>query len=181
MQIKNNHERYGLIAITLHWLVALVVPSMFALGLWMVSLTYYNPWYNQGPFIHKGVGVVLLLMTLFRLLWRFISPPPPALSRAGSFEHFAARAAHILLYLLIVLMFISGYLISTADGAPLEVFGLFDIPALIDGFEDQEDIAGDSHLLLAYGLIGLAGLHALAALKHHFFDKDSTLLRMLGR
>ncbi len=75
----------------------------------------------------------------------------------------------------------SGYLISTADGRPLEVFGLFEIPALISGIDGQEDRAGEIHLALAYSLMGLTGLHAVAALKHHFIDKDRTLLRILGR
>jgi cytochrome b561 len=76
---------------------------------------------------------------------------------------------------------LSGYLISTADGRPLEVFGLFSVPALVAGLEHQADIAGRVHLLLAYGLVGLALLHALAAFKHGFIERDRTLLRMLGR
>lgn len=181
MQLKNDQQRYGLMAMILHWLVALVVPGMFALGLWMTSLTYYDPWYQQGPDIHKGVGVLLFLIMLFRLIWRSVSPPPPALESHNSFEKMAGHALHILLYLLLLLVMISGYLISTADGRPLEPFSLFEIPALIYGFDEQEDIAGDIHMLLAYSVLGLAGLHALAALKHHFFDKDRTLLRMLGQ
>lgn len=181
MQIRNNAQHYGLISVTLHWLVALVVPCMFALGLWMTSLTYYDPWYHQGPSIHKGVGVLLFIVLLFRLLWRCISSPPPALSIHSSFEKMAGHIAHRLLYLLLILVMVSGYLISTADGHPVDMLGLFEIPALPVGFDEQEDLAGDLHLTLAYSLIGLAGLHALAALKHHFVDKDRTLLRMLGR
>ncbi len=181
MQIKNDQQHYGSLAITLHWLVALIVPAMFALGLWMTSLTYYNDWYQRGPLIHKGVGVLLFVTLLFRLLWRFISPPPEGLSSYNTFEKIAGRFSHILLYLLLFLVLISGYLISTADGRPLEFFALLELPALIHGFEDQEDIAGDIHLYSAYCMVGLVALHAIAALKHHFIDKDRTLLRMLGR
>ncbi len=181
MQLRNSSERYGLITVALHWVVAFVVPSMFALGLWMTSLTYYHAWYNQGPLIHKGVGFLLFIILLLRLLWRLMSLQPAALHRKHSFERLAAQISHILLYLLLFLLIISGYLISTVEGASLEVFNLFEVPALIQGFEEQEDIAGELHFLFAYTLLGLAALHATAALKHHFIDKDRTLLRMLGR
>lgn len=76
---------------------------------------------------------------------------------------------------------ISGYLISTEDGRPIAVFGWFSVPALGALFDNQADIAGLVHEYVAYSLITLALLHAVAALKHHFFDKDHTLKRMLGR
>ncbi len=77
-------------------------------------------------------------------------------------------------------LFISGYLISTADGRAIEVFNWFSIPALGELFSDQADIAGEIHYYLAFSLIGLAVLHALAALKHHYINKDNTLKKMLG-
>jgi cytochrome b561 len=75
---------------------------------------------------------------------------------------------------------LSGYLISTADGRAVEVFGWFSIPATLSGLENQEDIAGEIHEWLAFTLIGLVMLHALAATKHHFINRDATLKRMLG-
>jgi cytochrome b561 len=88
--------------------------------------------------------------------------------------------AHGLLYLLLFALMVSGYLISTADGRGLEVFDWFAIPATLSGLKGQEDLAGEVHLYLAWSLILLAALHALAALKHHFIDRDITLKRMLG-
>jgi len=76
---------------------------------------------------------------------------------------------------------LSGYLISTADGRPISVFGWFEVPALLTSIPNQEDVAGLVHEYLAWGLVILAGLHGLAALKHHFIDRDPTLLRMFGR
>ena len=76
---------------------------------------------------------------------------------------------------------LTGYLISTADGRDVEVFNLFSIPATIYGIEKQEDIAGEIHLVLAVILVSISFVHALAAIKHHFFDKDRTLKRMIGR
>jgi cytochrome b561 len=76
---------------------------------------------------------------------------------------------------------LSGYLISTADGRPVDVFGIFTLPATLSGLPNQADTAGDLHLAMAIAVIVLAALHALAALKHHFIDRDRTLRRMLGR
>lgn len=91
-----------------------------------------------------------------------------------------AGIVHFMLYLLLFMVMASGYLISTADGRGIGFWGLFEIPATLHGIEKQEDIAGIIHLILASTLIGIALLHAGAALKHHFIDRDSTLKRMLG-
>jgi len=76
---------------------------------------------------------------------------------------------------------IAGYLISTAEGVGIPVFDWFEVPALVSGLPDQADTAGAIHLYLAWVLVIFSGLHALAALKHHFIDRDVTLTRMLGR
>ncbi|MNR57354.1 hypothetical protein D3C85_1781150 [compost metagenome] len=78
-------------------------------------------------------------------------------------------------------MLISGYLISTAEGVAIDVFGWFSVPATLSGLPEQADVAGVIHFYLAWSLVVLAVLHALAALKHHFLDRDPTLTRMLGR
>jgi cytochrome b561 len=161
--------------------VAGVVVGLFALGLWMVELTYYDDWYRTAPAIHKAVGVLLFIVILLRLGWRLLGPQPEPPDNHKPFERRAAAIAHVLLYLLLFAVMLSGYLISTADGRPIDVFGLFRLPALISDLPDQADIAGKVHLYLAISLVSLAGIHALAALKHHFVDRDRTLLRMLGR
>lgn len=178
---RNTEDSYGAVAIGIHWLMAMVIPGLFALGLWMVDLTYYDAWYKRAPEIHKGIGVLLFLALLFRVLWRTMNPrphPEPSLSR---FERIAASRTHIALYLLLFAVTLSGYLISTADGRPIDVFGLFQVPATLAGIPNQADVTGQIHLILAISLVSLAGVHALAALKHHFIDRDRTLARMLGR
>jgi cytochrome b561 len=180
MPILNNRDRYGVVAIVLHWLVAFSVYGLFGLGLWMRSLGYYDTWYQLGPWWHKGLGVMLFLVLVVRLPWRFINPRPQHPPTHQPYERRAAIWVHGLLYLLLLSVMVSGYLISTADGRALEVFDWFSIPATISGYDQQEDVAGKVHLYLAWSVVVLSGFHALAALKHHFWDRDQTLLRMLG-
>jgi cytochrome b561 len=180
MRLRNDNNRYGLVAVGFHWLVAATVIGQFGLGLWMRSLGYYDAWYRLGPWWHKGIGVMLFAVVVLRLLWRWFNHRPAPLSSHRPYERLAAAVAHGLLYLLLLAVMVSGYLISTADGRGLEVFDWFTIPATLSGIDQQEDIAGTLHLYLAWSVIGLAALHALAALKHHFIDRDETLKRMLG-
>ena len=179
--LKNTLTHYGLVSVAVHWLVALTVFGLFALGFWMVDLSYYSSWYRTAPHWHKSIGILLALVMLFRLGWRLISPPPPPLVTHKRWERLAATIVQLALYLGIGLLIISGYLISTEDGRPIAVFGWFEVPALGALFNRQADIAGAIHEYTAYGLITLALLHGLAAVKHHIIDKDSTLRRMFGR
>jgi len=179
--LRNTVSGYGSVAIALHWLVALTVVGLFGLGLWMTELDYYDSWYQRGPALHKSIGVLLFITTAVRLAWRVVNPLPPPVPTHAPWERRLAGVVHGMLYVLLFAVMTAGYLISTADGRPIEVFGWFAVPATLSGLENQEDIAGDIHATLAYSLLGLAGLHALAALKHHFLDRDRTLKRMLGR
>lgn len=181
MQWRNSSSRYGLVSILLHWVVALAVFGLFGLGLWMVGLDYYSSWYRTAPDLHKSIGLSLFALMLLRLLWRFLSPPPPAPANHGQLTRLASKLGHTALYLGLFALMISGYLISTAEGRGISLFGLFEVPASLTSIPDQADIAGLVHEYLAWGLVIFAGLHALAALKHHFIDRDATLLRMLGR
>lgn len=181
MQWRNSPARYGLVSISLHWLAALAVFGLFALGYWMVGLGYYDPWRQEAPDLHKSIGLVLFALMLLRVLWRLANPSPAPLASHGAMTRLASKLGHGLLYLGLFGVMISGYLISTADGRGIDVFGLFTVPATLTGIPDQEDVAGDIHRILAWSLVIFAGIHGLAALKHHFIDRDSTLLRMFGR
>lgn len=179
MSLKNGPHGYGWLSIALHWVMAIAVFGLFALGYWMVDLDYYSEWYRKAPALHKSIGISLLTLWLIRLVWRLIQTSPKASVAHKKWELKVAKTAHVLLYSLMLVIMLSGYLISTADGRGIAVFELITIPSLGEFFVNQEDIAGDIHEWLAYCLIGLATLHALAALKHHFIDKDDTLIRML--
>ncbi len=181
MQWRNSSSHYGLVSILLHWLVAVTVFGLFGLGYWMVGLDYYSSWYKTAPDLHKSIGLVLFAVMLGRVLWRWLSPPPAALPNHGRVTRLASKLGHGFLYLGLLVLMLSGYLISTADGRPIEVFGLFSVPATLTAIPDQEDVAGLVHEYLAWTLVIFAGIHALAALKHHFIDRDRTLVRMFGR
>ncbi len=181
MRWRTTHDHWGWLSILIHWLTALTVFGLFGLGLWMTSLDYYDSWRKAGPDLHKSIGVLLFCLTVLRLVWRRVEGKPAPLASHTGREQALAHRVHRLLYIMLFTVMVFGYLISTADGRAIEVFGWFSIPATIHGIDKQEDIAGVIHLTLAIVLISLVALHALAAIKHHFFDKDRTLLRMFGR
>ncbi len=176
---SNSDSQFGRVSKVIHWLAAITIFSLFGVGLWMDGLTYYDAWYQTAPFYHKSVGVLVGLLMVIRMLWMLMAGKPKPLVSHQAWEVTLSKLTHLLLYLLVFAIVISGYLISTADGRGLEVFNWFQIPALGSLFENQEDIAGEIHEILAFTLIGLALLHAAAAIKHHVIDKDSTLRRML--
>lgn len=168
---------WGKPIILIHWITALSVFGLFALGLWMVDLTYYSDWYKTAPSIHKSVGIVLAALTLIRLVTVMLKTRP---QRFGTrTELVLAKLAHIGIYTLLLLLFVSGYLISTADGRGIDVFSVVTIPGAGKLFDQQADIAGAIHFYVAWGLVGLAVMHAFAAIKHHVINKDDTLKQML--
>lgn len=179
MQIKNSSSGYGLVSILLHWLIAVTIFGLTAAGLWMVDLNYYSPWYKAAPFWHKSIGIALAAALLLRLIWRLASPVPDSPANHKRWEVVLAHLMHRLLYILLIAILASGYLISTAKGQGISVFGWFELPALISGIPRQADIAGELHFWFAMALLGCVTLHAIGALKHHFVDHDSTLIRML--
>lgn len=176
----NSRHSWGILSIIMHWLTAFVVVGLYLLGTWMVDLDYYSSWYKTAPFWHKSVGALLFGLILLRLLWRCMQVKPEPLSTHATWERNLASFVHSVLYLLLLSACVSGYLISTADGRDLSVFDWFSIPALVDGVDNLEDRAGEVHEWLTTALVILAAVHALAALKHHFLDRDATLRRMLG-
>lgn len=179
MQFKNTEHTYGLVAILLHWSFALSFITLFAIGVYMVELVYTDPLYKSLPDFHRSLGLVLTAVFAFRLIWRFINPHPLPEPNLKPYEIRISSLVHGALYLLPFLIFVSGYLITTADGSSISVFGLFDVPALFPAQKGREEIAGDIHFILAYLAIGIVVLHGLAALKHHFIDQDRTLVKMI--
>lgn len=173
-------KRYGHTRLLLHWLIALAIIALFILGEWMVDLDYYHRWYNRAPDWHRSVGLLLVAVLGVRVIWRLFGKRVYALASHKPWERIIGRLMHSALDLITLLVIVSGYLISTADGRAVAVFDWFAVPALYAGANNQESIAGLWHEWLSIILIMLACLHALAALKHHFVDRDETLRRMCG-
>ncbi|WP_409523574.1 cytochrome b [Nitrincola sp. MINF-07-Sa-05] len=178
-QVRNSKHQFGWMTILLHWLAALAVIGMYPLGLYIVSLSYYDPGYRIYPDIHRSIGILLAMLLAFRLLWRLVNPSPVSLSHIR-WERLAASAGHIALYALVLVVILSGYMLSTADGRSISVFNWFSVPAIPSLATRQEELAGTVHFYAATGLIVMASIHALAALKHHYLNRDNTLRRILG-
>lgn len=176
----NTHNRFGAVTIFLHWVTALAIFGLFGVGWYMIDLSYYDSMSVVLLDGHKAVGILLGILLVFRLLWNAFNRRPDPVAGSTKLDGVMARTAHYTLYLLMVSVVVSGYLISTAKGAPIAVFDWFEVPATLSGVPNQEDIAGEIHKILAYVILGLSALHTVAALKHHFIDKDETLRRMIS-
>ncbi len=143
----------------------------------MSDLDFYSPYYHSAPDLHKSIGMMLFAVLLLRLVWRTANERPRD-DELPLWERRLARAAHIAFYLLLFLLIASGYLISTADGRAVDVFGLVSIPAVVID-KLLEDPAALIHEVAAWAVVILALVHAGAALKHHFVDRKPTLRRMV--
>lgn len=175
--LSNTPHRYGVLSRLLHWTLALLTLGLVAMGWWMMDLSYYDAWYYASRQWHEALGIVVWLLGLCFVLWHLVSRPPHSFT-VRLWERWASRGAHLLLYLALLTVPVAGYLIETADGNALELFGLVTLPALGKLSEPLRDAAVTAHMFGAYGLLGLAGIHAAGALKHHVIDRDRTLSRM---
>lgn len=170
--------RYSVLAIALHWLMALLVIGLLGVGLWMTGLKN-SPFKISVYGWHKGLGLTVLALVLVRLLWRVHRPPPMLAESVPAWQVATATYTHRMLYALMLAMPLSGWLQNSAAGFPLRWFGLFKVPALIGRDKAAFAFWQQVHGWLAWTLIALIVLHALAALKHHWIDKDDTLKRIL--
>lgn len=177
--IKDSRAGYGLVTIILHWFTAPLIFFLFGLGVYMRSLDYYSPWYHRAPDLHIALGILVFGLMLARFIWRISSQSPAPLASLSKANLLAANLVKIALYGLVFIICISGYLITTNDGESANFFNLFSIPASLHLGPDNVDRAGLIHKYLAWSVVGLALLHAAAALFHHFVKRDTTLVRML--
>ena len=184
MQIFNSPTRYGAIAQSMHWFVVVLVILAWVLGV-SDDLLPKGPARAAGLYIHITAGLLVIVLTLVRLLWRTADPSPPAertefgdWSFAGWMD-LGARLAHFGLYVLLVAVPLVGIAVQFAKGNALPVFGLFDIASPWSADRAFARNLKGIHELLAHGLLALAALHAAAALVHHWVFGDRTLTRML--
>jgi cytochrome b561 len=178
MPYNDASDQYGLIAKGLHWLIALLIIALVGIGWWMVGLSYYDPWYHDALNWHKSLGIIVLLIVTFKIIWSFIEKAPEPQASLSTFERIASSLMHSMLRLAMMIIPVTGYLVSTSEGAAIEVFNWFSFPVLLQINERARDIAIDIHYYFAYATLTLVVLHAVAALKHQFIDHKGTLKRM---
>ena len=171
-------NRYTPVAIALHWLMALLLVGSFSVGLYMTDLTL-SPWKLKVYSWHKWAGITAFGLVLIRLLWRALHRPPPLPDSMPLMMQRAAHLGHALLYVLMVAIPLVGWLMSSAKGFQTVYFGVLPIPDLLAKDKALGDLLANVHAALAYFLALVVAGHAAAALKHHLFDRDDILIRML--
>ncbi len=175
----NNRHSYGSISKSLHWLSAALVIGLLILGHYITGLDNEKAWYYQCLDLHQTTGIVIWLLICLTLLWRLVTAPPQALPETSPWLNQLRWLVHNLLKLSLFIQPILGYLSVTSHGDPIEIYELMEIPALIELSKSSSELIVDLHTYLAYSLAALIMLHALAALKHHYIDRDNVLKRML--
>jgi len=188
MATRDSQLRYGSVSIALHWLIALLVILNLAGGLYMGTLPRGDSTQALIIMLHKSTGLTILVLTLLRLVWRLMNPWQPLPMEMSPALRAAARTTHLLFYVLILAIPLSGWAMVSASprGGPLVWYGLFEWPKL--GFltslplEQKKPWTGtfaESHELLAYCAIALIVLHVGAALYHQYIRRDDVLRRMM--
>lgn len=175
---RNTNNSFGWPSIFLHWLSALIVIFLLIEGLYMVTLTYYDALYHTLPQWHKLAGIGLFLLTIVRMIWVAINKSPVLLT-TQTWQRLAAHVVHYLFYVTITIMIITGYFITTAEGHGIALFFGAEIPAITILSPELASLLGEIHEVTAFTLIALIFLHAAAAVQHHFYYHDKTLVRML--
>jgi cytochrome b561 len=176
--LQDSRKGYGIVTIAIHWISAVSIVFLFGLGIYMVDLSYYDEWYHKSPALHISIGLLLFFLMVMRISWRLSNPTPEDLSQKKHLN-ITAKIVKWALYLLIFSVLITGYLITTAEGKPAEIFNWFSIPAAYQLDATGVDFVGEIHEYLAWAIILVALMHAGGALMHHFVFKDRTLMRML--
>ncbi|MEQ1752671.1 MAG: cytochrome b [Micropepsaceae bacterium] len=179
----NSPSRYDTVAMTLHWLIALAIIAMLVIGKIMVDLPRDDPDRFFLYQTHKSTGFVILTLTVLRIAWRLTHTMPPLPVHMARWEQIAAKATHGILYFMMIAIPLTGWAVvsSSTSGIPTLWYGLFEVPNLpgIPSDHDTHEQAEEMHEILGNLTILLLILHVGAALKHHVWDKDDVLKRML--
>ncbi|WP_150430080.1 cytochrome b [Dechloromonas sp. CZR5] len=171
---------YTKTAKVLHWLMAILLFGLLALGFYMHDLPL-SPDKLKLYSWHKWAGVTAFLLVALRLTWRIAHRPPALPDSMPKIMQFAAHAGHLMLYLLMIAIPLSGWLMSSAKGFQTVYFGVLPIPDLLDKNKEIGDLLALVHKSLNLLFVAVLAGHIGAALKHHFIDKDDILTRMLPK
>jgi cytochrome b561 len=179
-------DRYGAVAIALHWTIALAIIGLLALGMVMVRMTPASSLQFELYQLHKSLGITVLVLSILRLGWRLTHPAPPLPTTLKTWEARLARFTHLSFYVLMLVLPLTGWMMVSASvwNLPTIIFGLFRLPHLpvLSTLPDKkpiEEALKDIHEWLAVAAFALLLLHVAGALKHHFIARDDTLIRML--
>lgn len=171
-------QSYDPVAKSFHWVIALLIIGLLALGLYMGSVEF-SPFKLKLYGWHKSFGFVVLVLIALRLSWRLSHRYPQSLPSHMKWEKILAKLTHFALYFCAFAMPLSGWAMSSASGHGAQIFGLFNLPAIMPESKDLDHLFEEIHEITAWGLMGLIALHFVGAVKHHIIDKDSTIKRML--
>jgi cytochrome b561 len=178
MQLKNSEDRYGAVTQLLHWAIVALIIVQFVLadkaedlprGMAKIATLAQ----------HKSFGITILFLVLLRVIWRWMNPRPKIPSVMPRWQQLGARISHFGLYALLFVTPLLGWTMSSARNFPVSYFGLFTLPNLVSPNRPLYEFLNEAHEVSAKLIFVLAVLHAAAALKHHFIDKDNVLRRML--
>ena len=168
---------YSNVARLLHWLVAASVVVQIPTGIAMTSEPL-AAWADPLYVAHKGLGVILLVLIVARIVWRLTHRPPAFPAFMPALEQRIANATHVALYAVLVIMVVSGYVRTIGDGFPIELLDALGIPPLIP---ENPGVASAMLVVHQFGvivLVGLVAVHVSAALRHELVDDDPVLSRM---
>ena len=169
---------YTRTAIALHWLIALLVFVTFPVGVVMSEMAL-SPDKLRMLSYHKWLGVTVFILLVVRLVWRVAHQPAPLLASMPQWQVLAAKGVHVLLYVLLIAIPLSGWLMSSAKGFQTVYLGVLPLPDLLTKDKAMGDALNNLHLVLNITMLLLVTAHVAAAIKHQFVDRDGTLARML--
>jgi len=176
--LRNSETGWGAIAKSLHWLLAVMIALQFVLGQ-LAENAPVSPRKLDLFVWHKSFGLCILLLVVVRIAWRLANVAPGSLPGIRAWEHRAARAAHLLLYLLMLAVPLSGWWVSDTSRIPFKAFWSVPVPDLLAADRALSETAGFVHGSLTTVLLIVLAVHVLAALRHHFLLRNDTLRRML--
>jgi cytochrome b561 len=178
MSFRNTTRSWGSLSKALHWIIVLLIINQWIIGERADALPNGLAKLQVLAW-HKSFGITILMLAAIRLVWRLMNPTPDLTTETKPWERVLAKLSHLLLYALIFAMPLTGWMMSSARNFPVSWFKLFQLPDLVSPGEQTFHQMHDLHHLLFKVLLGVALLHIAGALKHHFYDKNDVLKRML--
>jgi cytochrome b561 len=176
--LRNTDLSWGAPAKLLHWAVAVLVFAQIALG-WAAVSWRLSPTKLDLFVWHKSTGMLILALMVVRVAWRLGNVAPSLPADMSSLERRGAHASHLLLYLLLVALPLTGWIVNSAANVPFRIFWLLPLPAIAAPDKAVADAAARAHYLLFVALSLLLAVHIGAALRHHFAKRNDVLVRML--